>query len=42
MKKIKDTKDVTIFPISVGFIVREYCETHPAWCQRAWHGHPSA
>jgi len=28
MKKIKDTKDVTIFPISVGFIVREYCETH--------------
>jgi VWFA-related protein len=29
MKKIKDTKDVTIFPISVGFIVREYCEVHP-------------
>lgn len=29
MKKIKDTKDVTIFPVSVGFIVREYCETHP-------------
>lgn len=28
MKKIKDTKDVTIFPVSVGFIVREYCETH--------------
>lgn len=28
MKKIRDTKDVTIFPISVGFIVREYCETH--------------
>jgi len=28
MKKIKDTKDVTIFPISVGFIVREYCEVH--------------
>ena len=27
-KKIKDTKDVTIFPISVGFILREYCETH--------------
>src|SRR5579872_2865702 len=25
-KKIKDTKDVTIFPISVGFIMREYCE----------------
>jgi VWFA-related protein len=28
MKKIKATKDVTIFPISVGFIVREYCEVH--------------
>ena len=28
MKKIRDTKDVTIFPISVGFIVREYCEVH--------------
>lgn len=28
MKKIRDTKDVTIFPISVGFIVREYCEMH--------------
>src|SRR5216684_5352615 len=27
-KKIKDTHDVTIFPISVGFAVREYCETH--------------
>jgi hypothetical protein len=23
---------VTIFPISVGFIVREYCETHPGYC----------
>ena len=28
MKKIKSTKDVTIFPISVGFAVRNYCETH--------------
>jgi len=37
MKKIKDTKDVTIFPISIGFIVREYCETHPGWCRNA-HG----
>lgn len=37
MKKIKDTKDVTIFPISVGFIVREYCETHPGSCRNA-HG----
>jgi VWFA-related protein len=37
MKKIKDTKDVTIFPISVGFIVREYCDTHPGYCRNA-HG----
>jgi len=39
MKKIKDTKDVTIFPISVGFILREYCETHPGsyYCTNA-HG----
>jgi VWFA-related protein len=37
MKKIKDTKDVTIFPISVGFIVREWCETHPGQCRNA-HG----
>jgi len=36
-KKVKDTKDVTIFPISVGFIVREYCETHPGGCRNA-HG----
>src|SRR6202795_539088 len=28
LKKIKSTKDVTIYPISVGFIVREYCEVH--------------
>src|SRR5689334_6165315 len=27
-KKIKSTHDVTIFPISVGFAVRNYCETH--------------
>ncbi len=41
MKKIKDTKDVTIFPISVGFIVREYCETHPGGLpQCPWHGYP--
>jgi VWFA-related protein len=37
MKKIKDTKDVTIFPISVGFILREYCDTHPGYCRNA-HG----
>src|SRR5580692_2624185 len=28
LKKIKSTKDVTIYAISVGFPVREYCETH--------------
>jgi VWFA-related protein len=27
-KKIKTTHDVTIFPISVGFAVRNYCEAH--------------
>jgi VWFA-related protein len=37
LKKVKDTPDVTIFPISVGFIVREYCETHPGSCRGA-HG----
>jgi VWFA-related protein len=37
LKKVKDTKDVTIFPISVGFIVREYCEVHPGSCRNA-HG----
>ena len=28
MKKIKATKDVTIYPVSVGFVAREYCEVH--------------
>ncbi len=28
LKKIKSTKDVTIYPISVGFAVRNYCEVH--------------
>ena len=28
LKKIRATKDVTIYPISVGFVVREYCEVH--------------
>src|SRR5271157_4118207 len=28
LKKIKATKDVTIYPISVGFTAREYCEVH--------------
>jgi VWFA-related protein len=37
MKKIKDTKDVTIFPISVGWMLREYCETHRGACRNI-HG----
>jgi VWFA-related protein len=37
-KKIKDTRDVTIFPISVGFILREYCDTHPSGYCRNSHG----
>jgi VWFA-related protein len=28
LNKVKTTKDVTIFPISVGWLIREYCETH--------------
>ncbi len=28
LKKIKSKKDVTIYPISVGFMAREYCEVH--------------
>ena len=28
LKKIKSTKDVAIYPISVGFAVRNYCEVH--------------
>jgi VWFA-related protein len=28
MKKIKDTKDVTIFPVSIGWALREYCEVN--------------
>jgi len=28
LKKVKSTHDVTIFPMSIGWQVREYCETH--------------
>ena len=28
LKKVKATKDTSIYPISVGFAVRNYCETH--------------
>jgi VWFA-related protein len=36
MKKIKDTKDVTIFPVSIGWYLREYCEVHH--CTGISHG----
>jgi VWFA-related protein len=38
-KKVKDTKDVTIFPMSVGWMLRNYCETNPRspYCRNA-HG----
>ena len=36
MKKVKDTKDVTIFPVSIGWYLREYCETHG--CTGMSHG----
>jgi VWFA-related protein len=35
-KKIKDTKDVTIFPVSIGWYLREYCENHG--CTGRSHG----
>jgi VWFA-related protein len=35
-KKIKDTKDVTIFAISIGWALREYCEVHG--CTGISHG----
>jgi VWFA-related protein len=35
-KKIKDTKDVTIFAVSIGWALREYCETHG--CTGRSHG----
>jgi VWFA-related protein len=35
-KKIKATHDVTIYPISIGWAVRNYCETHG--CTGASHG----
>ena len=37
-KKVKDTKDVTIFPISIGWAMREYCETHNSYYCHSAHG----
>ncbi len=28
LKKVKSTKDITIYPVSIGFMAREYCEVH--------------
>jgi VWFA-related protein len=36
VKKIKDTKDVTIYPVSIGWYIREMCETHG--CTGVSHG----
>ena len=36
LQKVKTTKDVTIFPISMGWWIREYCETHG--CTGISHG----
>jgi VWFA-related protein len=36
LKKVKDTKDVSIFPISIGWYLREYCQTH--YCGGMSHG----
>ncbi len=35
-KKVKNTHDITIFPISIGWLLREYCETHG--CTGMSHG----
>ncbi len=39
MKKIKTTHDVTIFPVSIGWYLRTYCETHR--CTGVSHGSAS-
>ena len=36
LKKVRTTHDVTIFPISIGWLLREYCETHG--CTGMSHG----
>jgi len=28
LKKVKSTHDVTIFPVGIGWLLREYCDTH--------------
>ena len=36
MQKVKNSHDITIFPISIGWMLREYCETHG--CTGISHG----
>jgi VWFA-related protein len=36
LKKVKTTHDITIYPISIGWILREYCESHG--CTGRSHG----
>ncbi len=38
LKKVKETKDVTIFPISIGWYIREWCETHVSYYCQSLHG----
>jgi VWFA-related protein len=38
LKKVKDTKDVTIFPISIGFYIREMCDNPIYHCTGYSHG----
>jgi VWFA-related protein len=35
-KKVKDTRNVTIFPVSIGWYLREYCQVH--YCTGITHG----
>lgn len=38
LKKVKDTKDVTIFPISIGWYMREMCQNPAYHCTSMSHG----
>jgi VWFA-related protein len=38
LKKVKDTKDVTIFPVSIGWYMREMCQNPMYHCTGMSHG----
>jgi VWFA-related protein len=38
LKKVKDTKDITIFPMSIGWYIREMCDNPINHCTGASHG----